>query len=513
MNTHNIVIKNNPKANPPVSGYQYRINEGYPINLGAAPGTYPIQLEDLDEVQVRALNSFGPGNWSPPRSYMTFSQALQLLAPYSPRLATNFLDAPNLFTEHTRTTPVTEIGDQIGGFTNWVTGQPHGEQATSGKRPIFGRRPLGGRRNLARRTEEFGSPWFTSNSAALGNAVADASPIGTPARPLTLQTETTSRLQATNWFSLQGNTSYVFSFYFKKISGGNLFRGIVTTFGSLECRFEFNFATETIDPHNGSGASLANTSQHVQAIGNGWFRGEIRFTTVASPTGNVGTQFIRFGEDITLYVWGVQLEIAEEATPYQRVGSGSWDVTEPGVPDVYGAFFDGNDNCLVVPNLDMSDTDKVTVIAGVRKLSDAATGFLVELTASLASNNGAFLLAAPAVNGGTSYRMLSKGTIIAETSGGVFAAAPNTSHLVSASSISDPFVQLRRNNHIVSTSTSSQGTGNYSQSNLNIGSRNNGASLPFNGWIHYLIVCGDIVPDTVLQKIYRGLGWRIGAAG
>jgi hypothetical protein len=70
-------------------------------------------------------------------------------------------------------------------------------------------------------------------------------------------------------------------------------------------------------------------------------------------------------------------------------------VTETGKRDWLGDFNDGSDDSFVTSSIDMSSTDKMTVMSAVRKLSDAARGTIVELTATAASNNGAFHLTAP----------------------------------------------------------------------------------------------------------------------
>jgi hypothetical protein len=75
---------------------------------------------------------------------------------------------------------------------------------------------------------------------------------------------------------------------------------------------------------------------------------------------------------------------------YQRVTS-STDYDTAGFP-LY-LRFDGTDDCLVTGNVDFSATDKVTVCAGVRKLSEPEQGTVVELTIT-STAAGAFSLLA-----------------------------------------------------------------------------------------------------------------------
>jgi hypothetical protein len=71
--------------------------------------------------------------------------------------------------------------------------------------------------------------------------------------------------------------------------------------------------------------------------------------------------------------------------------------------------FDGTDDSLLTNSVDFTATGKMTVWAGVRKLSDAAQGVVSELSATIASNNGSFLLTAPN-SAAANYNWSSKGT-------------------------------------------------------------------------------------------------------
>lgn len=173
---------------------------------------------------------------------------------------------------------------------------------------------------------------------------------------------------------------------------------------------------------------------------------------------------------------------------YQRVTSAA-DYDTVGFP--VRALFDGVDDCLVVPSLDLSLTDKVTVVAGLTKLSDAATGIVCEL----GSVNGTFYLAS-AITAGT-YRLASKGTTQADnTVSGYIAPIANViSGLLNISGVSN---KIKINGGTATEVTSSQGTGNYSASALNIGQRS-ASSLPFSGSIQSIALIGNLLPDGEVQ--------------
>ena len=176
----------------------------------------------------------------------------------------------------------------------------------------------------------------------------------------------------------------------------------------------------------------------------------------------------------------------------------------------YYLFFDGVDDSLSTGSIDFTSTDKMTVFAGVRKLSDAATGLVVELSSSAVDNPGTFNIFAP-VTGSADYRFTSKGV----TSSDAIAApgtntAPRTSVLVGTGSISTDSSILRINGVQAATSATDQGTGNYSSNPLYIG-RRGGTSLPFNGHLYSLIVRGAQSSDSQIASAESYVNSKTGA--
>jgi hypothetical protein len=70
------------------------------------------------------------------------------------------------------------------------------------------------------------------------------------------------------------------------------------------------------------------------------------------------------------------------------------------------------------------------------------------------------------------------------------------------SDIAGPLLRLRINGSVFATNTSSQGTGNFANSTLNL-FRRNGATLPFNGNLYALIVAGGSYPLSTIQRVER----------
>lgn len=176
----------------------------------------------------------------------------------------------------------------------------------------------------------------------------------------------------------------------------------------------------------------------------------------------------------------------------------------------YYLTFDGVDDWLSTAAIDFTGTDKMTVVVGARKLSDAATGILCEFSATTSTNTGSFNIAAP--NGTNEFSCLSKGSV--GGSGALFDsalyAAPVSAILSMSGSISTDTCALRVNAASAATSSADQGTGNYGNYVLYIG-RRGGTTLPFNGRLYGLIVRGAQSSDAQIAASETYLNSKTGA--
>jgi hypothetical protein len=155
----------------------------------------------------------------------------------------------------------------------------------------------------------------------------------------------------------------------------------------------------------------------------------------------------------------------------------------------YFLLFDGSDDSMATAAIDFSATDEMSVFAGVRKLSDAAFAAVAELSASSAANNGAFGLFGPHNTLSATYFWRSRGTASAEiTSAGSY-ASPITNVLTGLADISADNCILRANGAEIGSAATDQGTGNYGNHILYIGSRA-GTGVRYNGRLYSLIVRG-----------------------
>jgi hypothetical protein len=194
---------------------------------------------------------------------------------------------------------------------------------------------------------------------------------------------------------------------------------------------------------------------------------------------------------------------------YQRVTSAT-DYDTASFP--HFLEFDGVDDFLKTQSIDFSATDKMTVVAGVRKMSDAESGTVVELSSSTSDNNGGFAVWAPLGAGAATLAFRNKGTAIAQ---GIASAkaSPVTAVLSGIGDIGGDVASIRVDGVLVATDTADAGTGTYGNYPLYIG-RRGGSSLPFNGRIYQLLIRAARVeygPEMVTNGTFDTAdGWTVG---
>jgi hypothetical protein len=251
-------------------------------------------------------------------------------------------------------------------------------------------------------------------------------------------------------------------------------------------------------------------SSNIVDVGNGWKLLSVFFTGVASANIPFSPRY-NAAQSGGMYLWGADLRPTSQATgligpTYQRVAAATDYDTVGFLP--YLAF-DGIDDSMSTGSIDFTATDKMTVWAGVRKLSDAALAMVGELSANAGTNNGSFFLAAPRT-GTADYGWRSTGTILSDATAAASYAAPITNVLAAIGNISGDIAALRVNGTQVATSSTDQGFGNYGNYPLFIGQRNN-TSLPFNGWLSSLIIRGAQSTDSQISATESWVNGRTGA--
>ena len=174
----------------------------------------------------------------------------------------------------------------------------------------------------------------------------------------------------------------------------------------------------------------------------------------------------------------------------------------------YYLAFNGVNQWLQTNSIDFTYGDKMFVSAGVRKLSDAALGTVVGLTTGIASNNGAFRLAAPG-SAAPNLAWSAKGTTQVDLTSTTY-TAPITSIISGTADIAGSSAVQRINGAQTASSASSLGTGNFSNAALYLGATG-GASNWLNGRLYGLVVAGKAASASEIVSTEAWLNQKTGA--
>lgn len=193
--------------------------------------------------------------------------------------------------------------------------------------------------------------------------------------------------------------------------------------------------------------------------------------------------------------------------PYQRVNT----ATDYDASSVFPAYLrcDGTNDGMQTNAIDFSSTDKMTVVAAVRKLSDAAVGQLIELSASVSAggNTGSFSM--PASDGGATWTaaVRGSGSLTTATATGLAAPISTVNSSVMNLTLTSGEAVLRINGAQAAASTTDAGSGNFGNYPLYL-FRRDGSSLPFNGWFYGGIIKGATLTAAQIALVERYLAGK-----
>ena len=307
------------------------------------------------------------------------------------------------------------------------------------------------------------------------------------------------------------------------VSGGP-FNSIPYTAPSASLVFKFIARDGTRSPYpiiyNYTLDAFTTYTVATLALGGGW----LQYTLTTTGGVYVGNQigFYLAGSSFPdgTYFWVEQdsADVRPTDTPaslpaYQRVNTAT-DYDTAGFP-LYLSF-DGTDDCLVTPSIDLSYTDKATVFAGVRKLSDVAQGTIIAF-GDVGSNAGSTEIGT--TGGGTAaYSAQMKNSDLSVWSSPSSFAAPISNVLT----VSEDFslttnsgrnkvsMSINGVDESLSWSTGNAGTGNFGNLPVNICARN-GTSLLFNGHIYTIpILVGGAVSASLKAQVQAAINRAMG---
>ena len=219
--------------------------------------------------------------------------------------------------------------------------------------------------------------------------------------------------------SAAAGTFTIDNFSVREIPGTHLIQATSPARPTLSARVNLLLNTATMSTQNvttiaasyklsftGTGTvTLSGTSTAGPLVGTG---ANDRVSLTFTPT--AGTLTLTVSGSVTLADLRTADDAAKNIPAYQRVGATAADHDTEGFP--HYALFDGSDDSWAsTATVDGSAYDKVTVVAGVTKNSDAATGTLVNFVGHPASpTDGAFLIEAPPNSGLARFGAQTRGT-------------------------------------------------------------------------------------------------------
>jgi hypothetical protein len=383
----------------------------------------------------------------------------------------------------------------------------HAFQTSSTKRPV-----LRARYNLLTYSEQFDNAVWTKGSATI-TANSAVAPDGTTTADKLVENTAFGAHQVFVSFTFAVNVAYSWSVYAKAAERSWIW---VNAQDGSDNRTWFDLANGAV------GTNSAGNAASITSVGNGWYRCSVSRTTAAASgffaaglaTADNTATYTGDGAS-GAFIWGADLRPTSQATgligpTYQRIAAATdYDVVGF-LP--YLAF--EIDDALTTNSIDFSGTDKMTVFAGVRKLSDATDALLVELSVNAPISTRAFYLAAPESASLLSYSFFGLGAAAAspnQRAGTALATypAPITNVLTTTGDIPGDLNTIRVNGIAGTSATGDQGTGNYGNYPLFIGARNQ-TSVYFNGWIYSLIGRGAA---TTAGQIAATEQWVAGKSG
>lgn len=171
------------------------------------------------------------------------------------------------------------------------------------------------------------------------------------------------------------------------------------------------------------------------------------------------------------------------------------------------ADFDGVDDNLATAAINFTNTGVMTVVASIRKGSDATLGLLAEL--GTGGQAGSFFVSAPTSAGQPTYGANYTGATSGRTQVSAASyAAPHLAVVNSSGILATGEIELRVNGTLTE-STAGVGGGTFGNYPLSIGRRSNGTLL-FTGRIYRMIVIGRTLTAAELS---RAEAWCAAPAG
>jgi hypothetical protein len=314
------------------------------------------------------------------------------------------------------------------------------------------------RRNVVSASEHWGTPWSQWITSA---TYGEAGPEGRNNAATFVNVVGSGGANLAQVVSYVPSQPYVLTFWVKAGTSPNGNFGMFSTASGT-------FINGTATILSGPGSVFGTALMQLSGLTSSWTKVQLTFTSPATNNLNlfyyVETSGSRTGLSNTLAQF--QIEPGSTPTAYQPTG-----------------------------------TDKMTVMAGVRKNSDAAAMNVVESSTAFTAADGSFAMRA--ANSGADYYYGNRGSTAAQAVSSLF-AAPTTNVVTGVGDIAGDETRLRVDGVSRSLTTSNLGSGNFGNHVIYL-LRRAGTSNPFSGILYTLIIRGAVTPTATIENFEKNL--------
>jgi hypothetical protein len=413
-------------------------------------------------------------------------------------------DFSTLFQDAAGTTPVTAVEQPVGRMLDKSGRGNHATQSTLTSRPILGVQPSTGVRNILNGSATTsGTTYWLSGQTQNGiTQTKVAQGIDTDGLPFCdyrfTGTATNNFMDAVYSNTLvrapatPGQTFTVSAFC--QLIGGTAPAGAGLRVGVVEETAPGTYLGITTQSGTVTSTQSLHSASRTISTGN-QTRIAILLSVVTGET-----------VDVTYRIKAAPFEVGSSRSAFQFSYS-RLNITEPGIPGLFYLDCDGIDDGMATAAIDFTGTDKVTVVAGVRKLSDATVGIIAETGLSTDATPGTFAVFSRNQPG---YTFVTFGSSRGFASVSAGFPSPDSAVLSGVGNIAADTAILRRNGSQIATGAADQGTGNYANLPLFL-FRRNAKSLPFNGRFYGLVIVGSLLNDSQLSQLEQWINRKTGA--
>jgi hypothetical protein len=466
-----------------VVGQQYRVDLGSISNGNAGAGAAIVRITSTNSYSGTLITSVGSASSNGLLFFTATTTTTYIWLAENTATASNYVE--------------------FGGLSVKSDSGNHAPQATSASRPI-----LRARYNLLTYSEAMATSYGTFFSTFTNTALV-TTPSGAPTSLLT--PNTTNNSHGVNFASTLGPGTFTYSF---EVKANGYPRIGVRVYDGTAYRIYV-----TVDISSGLVVGTPTGTVTITDLGSGWWR--ISIVSVAS-TGSMGTvagwaieslpaantvQTSFIGDGVSgAYLSKADIRYGSSAGTYQRIAAATDYDTVGFLP--YLAL-DGTDDSFGTGSIDFSATDKMFVCAGLTKLNTSAA-FNCLIESGVTATNGFSIFAPDSSNNNYSFWLKTQSRPVAQNYAAPITNVISVSQNTAAATVALQTKPRINGADIAQTGVTLAAATNFANEALYIG-RRGGSTLPFNGRIYQMVVCGKTLSADELASTEAYVNARTGA--